>query len=112
MPTYVYRCAKCGDHLEVVQSFSDAPLKRHNGGCGGKLAKVMAPVGIVLKGSGFYKNDSGSKKSLSSRSESSESSSSSSSSSSGSGDGCGSCPSNPASGAASGSSAKADKKSA
>lgn len=109
MPTYVYRCAKCGDQLEVVQSFSDAPLKRHNGGCGGKLAKVMAPVGIVLKGSGFYKNDSGSKKSLSARSESSESSSSSSSSSEssgsgGSGDGCASCPSNPA--------PKADKKSA
>ncbi len=113
MPTYVYRCAKCGDQLEVVQSFSDAPLKRHNGGCGGKLAKVMAPVGIVLKGSGFYKNDSGSKKSLSARSESSESSSSSSSSessssssssSSGSGDGCASCPSNP--------SGKADKKTA
>ncbi len=104
MPTYVYRCAKCGDHLEVVQSFSDAPLKRHNGGCGGKLAKVMSPVGIVLKGSGFYKNDSGSKKSLSARSESSESSSSPSESSStsggsdssSSGDGCSSCPSNPA----------------
>ena len=95
MPTYVYRCAKCGDHIEVVQSFHDTPLKRHDGGCGGKLAKVMAPVGIVLKGSGFYKNDSGSKKSLSSRSESSESSSSKSESASksesgGSGSGSGS----------------------
>ncbi|MCZ7535286.1 MAG: FmdB family transcriptional regulator [Acidimicrobiia bacterium] len=108
MPTYVYRCAKCGDNLEVFQSFHDTPLKRHNGGCGGKLAKVMAPVGIVLKGSGFYKNDSGSKKSLSSRSESSSDSSSSDSSSSdssssesssgssSSADACSSCPSKPA----------------
>jgi putative FmdB family regulatory protein len=57
MPTYRYRCAKCGDELEVWQSFSDKPLARHNGGCGGKLAKVMSPAGIVLKGSGFYKTD-------------------------------------------------------
>ena len=57
MPTYRYRCAKCGDELEVWQSFSDKPLARHNGGCGGKLAKVLSPAGIVLKGSGFYKTD-------------------------------------------------------
>lgn len=57
MPTYRYRCAKCGDELEVWQSFADTPLARHNGGCGGKLAKVMSPAGIVLKGSGFYKTD-------------------------------------------------------
>jgi putative FmdB family regulatory protein len=57
MPTYRYRCAKCADELEVWQSFSDKPLARHNGGCGGKLAKVMSPAGIVLKGSGFYKTD-------------------------------------------------------
>ena len=57
MPTYRYRCAKCADELEVWQSFSDKPLSRHNGGCGGKLAKVMSPAGIVLKGSGFYKTD-------------------------------------------------------
>jgi putative FmdB family regulatory protein len=57
MPTYRYRCGKCGDELEVWQSFSDKPLARHNGGCGGKLAKVMSPAGIVLKGSGFYKTD-------------------------------------------------------
>lgn len=113
MPTYVYRCAKCGGQLEVFQSFSEAPLKRHSGGCGGKLAKVMGPVGIVLKGSGFYKNDSGSRKSLSSRPDSPESVSASSDSngsksngskSNGSGDGCASCPSNPA--------VKADKKTA
>src|SRR6187397_187459 len=57
MPTYVYEFAKCGDEFELYQSFSDDPLKKHPG-CGGKVAKVFQPVGIVLKGSGFYKNDS------------------------------------------------------
>jgi putative FmdB family regulatory protein len=57
MPTYVYECNKCGDEFELYQSFSDDPLKQHPG-CGGKVAKVFQPVGIVLKGSGFYKNDS------------------------------------------------------
>ena len=56
MPTYEYRCAKCGDDLEVYQTFSEKPLTRHKG-CGGKLAKVLSPAGIVLKGSGFYKTD-------------------------------------------------------
>jgi putative FmdB family regulatory protein len=56
MPTYDYRCAKCGDDLEVYQSFSEAPLTKH-AGCGGKLTKVLSSVGIVLKGSGFYKTD-------------------------------------------------------
>jgi putative FmdB family regulatory protein len=57
MPTYVYECAKCGDEFELYQSFSEDPLKKHPR-CGGKVAKVFQPVGIVLKGSGFYKNDS------------------------------------------------------
>ena len=57
MPTYVYECTKCGDEFELYQSFSEDPLKKHPG-CGGKVAKVFQPVGIVLKGSGFYKNDS------------------------------------------------------
>jgi putative FmdB family regulatory protein len=57
MPTYVYECSKCGDEFELYQSFSDEALKKHPG-CGGKVAKVFQPVGIVLKGSGFYKNDS------------------------------------------------------
>jgi putative FmdB family regulatory protein len=80
MPTYVYECNKCGDEFELYQSFSDEPLKKHPG-CGGKVAKVFQPVGIVLKGSGFYKNDSrsGAKRSngSSAKPESSESSSSS-----------------------------------
>jgi putative FmdB family regulatory protein len=57
MPTYRYRCAKCGEELEVWQSFDEKPKTRHAGGCGGKLTKVLSPAGIVLKGSGFYKTD-------------------------------------------------------
>jgi putative FmdB family regulatory protein len=63
MPTYRYRCAKCGDEMEIWQSFDEKPKTRHNGGCGGKLQKVLSPAGIVLKGSGFYKTDSRSAKS-------------------------------------------------
>jgi putative FmdB family regulatory protein len=58
MPTYRYRCAKCGDETEIWQSFAEKPKTRHAGGCGGKLTKVLSPAGIVLKGSGFYKTDS------------------------------------------------------
>src|SRR6476661_6415348 len=56
MPTYEYRCGKCGEDLEVYQTFSEEPLKKH-AVCGGKLTRVFSPVGIVLKGSGFYKTD-------------------------------------------------------
>jgi putative FmdB family regulatory protein len=56
MPTYEYRCAKCGQHVEVVQSFADGPLTEC-GVCGGALRKVFGSVGIVFKGSGFYKTD-------------------------------------------------------
>ena len=81
MPTYEYRCTKCGEHLEVVQSFKDAPLTECPQ-CGGELRKVYSPVGIVLKGSGFYKTDSRSGKSLTSRYKDKESSSSKADSSS------------------------------
>jgi len=57
MPTYEYRCADCGQHIEVVQSFTDDPLTQC-GACGGSLKKVFGSVGIVFKGSGFYKTDS------------------------------------------------------
>jgi putative FmdB family regulatory protein len=57
MPTYEYRCERCAHTVEVVQSFSDAPLTTCES-CGGALRKVYAPVGIVFKGSGFYKTDS------------------------------------------------------
>jgi len=87
MPTYVYECAKCGDEFELWQSFSDEPLKKHSG-CGGKVTKVLQPVGIVLKGSGFYKTDNrGSSKSSSSSKKSESGSDSSSESSSSSSDG-------------------------
>ena len=82
MPTYEYRCAKCGEDLEVYQTFSEEPLKKHVG-CGGKLTKVLSSVGIVLKGSGFYKTDNReSGKSRRAREDASSSSSDSSSSSS------------------------------
>ncbi len=57
MPTYQYACTECGDRTEVVQRFSDDPLSVC-GTCGGKLRKVFSPVGIVFKGSGFYRTDS------------------------------------------------------
>jgi putative FmdB family regulatory protein len=57
MPTYQYRCAKCGEQFELWQSIHDDALQRHPG-CGGAVTKVMAPAGIVLKGSGFYRTDS------------------------------------------------------
>ena len=57
MPTYEYACRDCGEHIEVVQSFRDEPLSVCPA-CGGALRKVFSPVGVVLKGSGFYRNDS------------------------------------------------------
>jgi len=60
MPTYQYRCTECGEDLEVVQSFSDDPLTVCPS-CQGALRKVFTPVGVVFKGSGFYKTDSRSK---------------------------------------------------
>ena len=57
MPTYEYACKSCGQHLEVVQSFKDDALTECPN-CGGELRKVFGNVGIVFKGSGFYKTDS------------------------------------------------------
>ena len=57
MPTYQYACTECGDQTEIVQRFSDDPLTVC-GACGGRLRKVFSPVGIVFKGSGFYRTDS------------------------------------------------------
>jgi putative FmdB family regulatory protein len=57
VPTYQYACTECGDQSEVVQRFSDDPLTVC-GVCGGRLRKVFSPVGIVFKGSGFYRTDS------------------------------------------------------
>jgi len=57
LPTYEYACTACGHRLEAVQRFTDDPLTECPE-CGGALRKVYGAVGIVLKGSGFYKNDS------------------------------------------------------
>ena len=57
MPTYQYTCTECGEPLETVQKFSDEPLTVRPA-CGGRLRKVFSPVGIVFKGSGFYRTDS------------------------------------------------------
>lgn len=74
MPTYTYRCQKCGHEFERFQSMSDEPVKRCEK-CRSKVQRVFHPVGIVLKGPGFHKTDyrSSSKKSTTSDSSSSES---------------------------------------
>ncbi|WP_093904678.1 FmdB family zinc ribbon protein [Streptomyces sp. cf386] len=91
MPTYQYQCTECGEGLEAVQKFTDDALTECPS-CQGRLKKVFSAVGIVFKGSGFYRNDSrgsssssspaSSKSSTSTSSDSTSSSTSSSSSSS------------------------------
>jgi putative FmdB family regulatory protein len=82
MPTYQYACTSCGERLEVVQKFSDDPLTVCPT-CQGRLRKLFSPVGVVFKGSGFYKTDSRSSGSKTSSSSSSGSGSSGESGSSG-----------------------------
>jgi putative FmdB family regulatory protein len=60
LPTYEYACTACDHTLEAVQSFTDAALTECPV-CGGALRKVFSAVGVVFKGSGFYKTDSRSK---------------------------------------------------
>src|SRR5947209_17668040 len=57
VPTYTYTCTACNDMIEKRQSFSDPPLTTCEQ-CGGALRKVINPVGIVFKGSGWYITDS------------------------------------------------------
>jgi putative FmdB family regulatory protein len=57
VPTYQYACTACDERLEVAQKFTDDPLTECDV-CGGRLRKVFSPVGIVFKGSGFYRTDS------------------------------------------------------
>jgi putative FmdB family regulatory protein len=57
VPTYQYRCTDCGEPLEVVQSFTDDALTVCPA-CNGTLRKVFSSVGVVFKGSGFYRTDS------------------------------------------------------
>nr|BFE63505.1 zinc ribbon domain-containing protein [Dactylosporangium thailandense] len=57
MPTYQYACTVCGHQLEAVQSFTDEPLTECPE-CQGRLRKQFSAVGVVFKGSGFYRTDS------------------------------------------------------
>ena len=57
MPTYQYSCTECGHFFEAVQSFSDDSLTVCPE-CSGRLRKVFNAVGVVFKGSGFYRTDS------------------------------------------------------
>jgi putative FmdB family regulatory protein len=61
VPTYQYSCTECGHFFETVQSFTDDSLTTCPE-CGGRLRKVFNAVGVVFKGSGFYRNDSRSQK--------------------------------------------------
>ncbi|MFB9575299.1 FmdB family zinc ribbon protein [Streptomyces yanii] len=84
MPTYQYQCTECGEGLEAVQKFTDDALTVCPN-CEGRLKKVFSAVGIVFKGSGFYRNDSrGSSSSSTPSSSPAKASSSASSSSTGS----------------------------
>lgn len=57
MPTYAYRCTQCGHAFDIYQSFTDDALTVCPE-CEGALRKVLSPVGVVFKGSGFYRTDS------------------------------------------------------
>jgi len=56
MPIYGYRCRSCGNELEVLQKMSDPPLKTCPK-CSGELTKILYPVGVIYKGSGYYSTD-------------------------------------------------------
>ena len=57
MPTYSYACTECGNRFDAVQAFSDAALTTCTE-CNGRLRKLFGNVGVVFKGSGFYRTDS------------------------------------------------------
>jgi len=82
VPTYSYACTECGDRFDAVQAFSDSALTTC-AKCNGRLRKLFGNVGVVFKGSGFYRNDS--RDSAKTTAKSSSGSSSASSSSNGSG---------------------------
>jgi len=56
MPIYEYSCKKCRKTIEVIQKFSDSPLKKHQG-CGGTLTKLISAAGFQFKGTGWYVTD-------------------------------------------------------
>jgi putative FmdB family regulatory protein len=59
MPNYSYACKKCGHEFDIQQSINDSALTECPK-CQGELRKVFGNVGVTFKGSGFYRNDSGS----------------------------------------------------
>ena len=56
MPLYEYRCSKCGDVFEVIQKFSDEPVKTHEA-CGGDVERLVSSPAFQFKGSGWYITD-------------------------------------------------------
>jgi putative FmdB family regulatory protein len=58
MPLYEYNCHRCGQTFELIQKFSDDPLKVHEG-CGGEVEKLISRSSLRFKGSGWYVNDYG-----------------------------------------------------
>ena len=58
MPTYVYECSACSDVFEVEQRITEEPLQDCHCGSSGTVKRVIQPVGIAFKGSGFYVTDS------------------------------------------------------
>ena len=85
MPTYSYACTECGDRFDAVQAFSDSALTTC-AKCNGRLRKLFGNVGVVFKGSGFYRTDSRDSSKSSAKSSSNGSGSESSSSTSSSSD--------------------------
>lgn len=71
MPTYQYACTACEHRFEVVQSFSESSLTECPE-CAGRLRKLYGSVGVVFKGSGFYRNDSRSAEKAEAKSEKAE----------------------------------------
>ena len=76
MPTYSYACTECENRFDEVQAFSDAALTTCPK-CNGRLRKLFGNVGVVFKGSGFYRTDSRESAKASAKSSSNGSSSSS-----------------------------------
>ena len=58
MPLYEYKCDRCGETFEVMQKFSDEPLKTHEG-CGGEVERLLSAPALQFKGSGWYVTDYG-----------------------------------------------------
>ena len=71
MPIYEYQCAKCKKTIEVIQKFSDKPLKKHTG-CGGSFTKLISASGFQFKGTGWYVTDYARKSSSENKESSSE----------------------------------------